>query len=320
MSVVVVAATLVVIAVIALPSVRQRLHSASDGAGSMYAAAEFAYDVRGTYHGRVVKQIPVSERGFYAAEYEVTFSVGENYCIEQITWTHEHFLIKHSKVTCTYPATFEYLGQIRRSYRERFSPWLNEDYTLIRRKGNNLTIRSSYPGSPVPEFELDWDAVQLDAAPVLEGNGELVLSDDGKSLVARVRACIPALGLVEIPAESIRFRLARSTAVEQIPGSYENNIMQIVRARNIDCSDIRLSRYPSGLLISAEYVNMEFNDARVDIEATADSRFQLTFARALSLEAEIIFHDDGSKQVRIPDRETEFEVERVDPASQAWAS
>jgi hypothetical protein len=288
----------------------------------------------GVYEGSATREIPLSGGGPYGAEYSARFTVGEDGRVSQITWTDGSNLLDQATVSWSPSARVEYTLLVRDDYTRSFEDPPRGEYNRLTRDGSSYRVVAVHPGSAdLRRFEY---AGQI---PLGVGVKETVTTglfrasktETGAS-EADIHAGLPKMGRVEAALGEVTCELAESAAnralqpyllgEKALPDGSPVDLGKPIDG--VDIERVMVPRWPGRLWVDFHGVRVRTGSGMLDakhrqiserlpqVEMSDTSRIILDFFDSIGWEARVVCLPDGRTVVRIPARNIEIPVERVE--------
>jgi hypothetical protein len=306
------AAFLLLVGVIAI-SARERRGGAASG----------PRPIAGVYEGSTTREIPLTDGRPYQAEYAASFTVGEDGRVSQITWTDSNYLLDRATVSWTTPGQVEYTLVLRDDYTRAFEDPPRGAYDRFSRDGGSYRIEAAHPnGADLRRFEYTGEIPLTVAAKELVTTGVFGPSraDPGGS-EAVIRPGLPKMGQVEADSGEVLCEFAESAASRALqpylhggkllPGGGVIDLDKPIDG--VDIERVMVPRWPGRLWVAFYGVRIRAaSDRPAEIELGDGVRIVLDFLDPIGWEARVVFLPDGRAVVRIPARNLEIPVAKVE--------
>jgi hypothetical protein len=322
------AAFLLLIGVIALS-----VHERGGRAGGATGPSPFA----GVYEGSATREIPLASGQAYQVEYLASFTLGEDGRVSQITWTDGSNLLDQATVSWSPPTQVEYTLLVREDYTRSFEDPPRGEYNRFTRDGSSYRVEAVHPhGADLRRFEYAGEIPLAVAAKETRTTGLLRASrtETGAS-EAVIHPGLPSMGRVEVPSDDVKFEFTESAANRALQpylqgGKSLPDGSPVDVERPIDGVDIErvmVPRWPGRLWVNCYGVRVraasgtldadrrQKTERRPQIEVNDGSRIILDVFDPIGWEARVVFFPDGRAVVRIPARNIEIPVAKVEDVS-----
>lgn len=324
------AAFLLLISVVAL-STRER----AGGPGRETGLDQFA----GVYEGSTTREIPLNSGSPYVAEYDTRFTVEQDGRISEITWTDGSFLLDRATASWSAPAQAEYTVVVREDYTLSFEDPPRGEYSRITRDGSLFRVEAVHPRSAdLQRFEYSGEVPPEMAAKETVTDGSLRPSkQENGAFETIIHPGLPRMGRREVELDRVRFELAESaanralqpylTGGKSLPDGKSIDLGEPVDG--VDIEGVMVPRWPGRLWVSFYGVRVNVGSGTLDagrrrttdrlptVELGENCRIALDFFDPIGWEIRVVFLPDGRAVVRIPARNIEIPVTKVEEVAAA---
>jgi predicted RNA-binding Zn-ribbon protein involved in translation (DUF1610 family) len=288
----------------------------------------------GVYEGSATREIPLSSGRPYEAEYLVRFAVREDGQVSRITWTDGSNLLDQATVSWSPPARIEYTILVREDYTRSFEDPPRGEYNRFTRDGSSFRIEAVHPhGADLRRFAYAGEIPLAVAAKETVTTGLLRASktEIGASEVV-IHSGLPKMGRVEVESGEVTCEFTESAAnralLPYLQGGKplpDGNPVDIEKPIDgVDIERVMVPRWPGRLWVSFYGVRVRAASRALDaerrqmierlpqVEVSENSRIVLDFFDPIGWEVRVVFLPDGRAVVRIPARNIEIPVEKVE--------
>jgi hypothetical protein len=288
----------------------------------------------GIYEGSATREIPLSSGGPYEAEYSARFTVSEGGRVSQITWTDGSNLLDQATVSWSPPARVEYTILMREDYTRSFEDPPRGEYSRFTRDGSSYRVEAVHPRSAfLRRFEYTGEIPLGVGAKetVTTGLFRASKTESGASEAA-IHPGLPKMGRVEVASSEVKCELAEGAANQALQPYLlgEKSLPDgspVDLGKPIDGVDIERVMVPGwpgrlwanfyGVRVRAgsgvlDAEHRQISERLPQVEMSDTSRIVLDFFDSIGWEARVVFLPDGRAVVRIPARNIEIPVTRVE--------
>jgi hypothetical protein len=312
--------------------------SAHERQGDGGRAADPA-SLAGVYEGSTTREIPLTSGQPYQAEYRARFTVGGDGRVNQITWTDGSQLLDQTTVSWSPPARVEHTMLVRDDYTRSFEDPPRGEYNRFTRDGSSFRVEAVHPHSAdLRRFEYAGEISLAVAAKETVTTGLLRASrTETGAFEAVIRSGLPNMGRVEVEPGEVKYELAESVANRALQpylqgGNSLSDGSRVDPERPIDGVDIErvmVPRWPGRLWVNFYRVQVRAASRTFDterrqvierlprVDVSESSRMVLDFCDPIGWEVRVVFLPDGRAVVRIPARNIEIPVTKVEEVAEA---